>query len=165
MPEVFESPTFLARRQSLFCPAGVFHHRPSKGPRWLLRSPRHGAASRLRPGFAPDVFSPSCRSWILRHLPFPWDAEAGAGSTVGLFVCSCLARMGLILSLAALAVLGCVLGAGKVLGTLQFWLLLLTQQQRCPFNTPSPALWGGQDPGRGHGQNSPKLTRGTFQTR
>lgn len=107
--------------------------------------------SRLRPGFAPDVSFPSRGSWILRHLPFPWDAQAAAGSTAGLFVCSCLAGMGLILSLVGL---GCVLGAGS-LGTLQFWLLLLPQQ-RCP--------WDGQDPGRGHGLDSPKVTKGTFQS-
>lgn len=117
-----------------------------KGSRWLLRSPRLGAGSS---GFAPDVSSPSRSSWILRHSPFPWDAQAAAGSSVGLFVCPCLAGMGLILSLTALEVLGCV----KVLGTLQFRLLLLPQ---CPPHQHSGWAGSGQGTRPGQPQTEPR---------
>lgn len=107
MPEAIESPTLPARRQSLFCPVGAFHHRPRKGSRRLLSSPRLEQAvtctlDLLRMFLLPAAGPGSCRPCFSLGMP---------RKCLGLSVCSCLAGMGLILSLAALAVLGCVLGA------------------------------------------------------
>lgn len=54
MPEAFESPTLLAQHQRLFCPAGIFQHRPRKGFRWLLRTPT-ARSSRPSPLWARTV--------------------------------------------------------------------------------------------------------------